>query len=260
VSYKSLFHNKYTTRSGIMVVTSKALGLALLSALALAAPFEDSTSQLDVRSADAIAEALLADEFEFGARDAAPEPEFEVADFSDDLIAREAEFDFEVEEPVFARDLGEVEEEGLVARDDDDEKPKKKKKGKKLSKKQELKQWRQVKKALRKQYKTYKKHNKKGTYLKFVKSIKSTIRRMSKRNKRLRNRVKSMKKSNKRLSKKNRNYKKQINSFKAFMKKNKLNDKFKSFMKEHSGKKDKKEKREAIAEPEAWAEAEPWAT
>ena len=86
-----------------MVVTSKALGLALLSALALAAPFEDSTSQLDVRSADAIAEALLADEFEFGARDAAPEPEpeFEVADFSDDLIAREAELDFDVEEPVF---------------------------------------------------------------------------------------------------------------------------------------------------------------
>lgn len=40
-----------------MVVTSKVLGLTLLSALSLAAPFEDSG--LAARNADAVAEALL---------------------------------------------------------------------------------------------------------------------------------------------------------------------------------------------------------
>lgn len=40
-----------------MVVTSKVLGLALLSALSLAAPFEEYS--LAARNADAVAEALL---------------------------------------------------------------------------------------------------------------------------------------------------------------------------------------------------------
>lgn len=84
-----------------MVVTSKALGLALLSTLALAAPFEDSINSLNARSADAIAEALLADEFEFSARDAQPEADLASEFGSEDLIAREAEFDFDFEEPVF---------------------------------------------------------------------------------------------------------------------------------------------------------------
>ena len=76
-----------------MVVTSKALGFALLSALALAAPFEDSATELSARSADAIADALLIDEFDLAARDAEPE-----ADFDDELIAREAEPEFEFDD------------------------------------------------------------------------------------------------------------------------------------------------------------------
>lgn len=78
-----------------MVVTSKALGLAILSALALAAPFEDSASSLNARSADAVAEALLADEYDFSARDAEPEADLAFEYGSEDLIARDAEYDFE---------------------------------------------------------------------------------------------------------------------------------------------------------------------
>lgn len=86
-----------------MVVTSKVLGFALLSALALAAPFEDSNSDLATRSADALAEALLADEFEFEAREAEPEADADLgSEFGvEDLIAREADFEFDMDEPVF---------------------------------------------------------------------------------------------------------------------------------------------------------------
>ena len=42
-----------------MVVTSKVLGLALLSGLSLAIPFDEATPALQARNADAIAEALL---------------------------------------------------------------------------------------------------------------------------------------------------------------------------------------------------------
>ena len=41
-----------------MVVTSKVLGLALLSALSLAAPFEETSSGLQARDADAAADAI----------------------------------------------------------------------------------------------------------------------------------------------------------------------------------------------------------
>ena len=76
-----------------MVVTSKVIGLTLLSALSLAAPFEDSG--IVARNADAVAEALL--EYDLEARDAEPEAEAdaEAYEFDDSLIARDAEADAE---------------------------------------------------------------------------------------------------------------------------------------------------------------------
>ena len=84
-----------------MVVTSKVLGFTLLSAIALAAPFEDANSDLATRSADALAEALLADEFEFEAREAEPEADLGSEFGAEDLIAREADFEFDLDEQVF---------------------------------------------------------------------------------------------------------------------------------------------------------------
>ena len=81
-----------------MVVTSKVLGLTLLSALSLAAPFEDSSSSIAARSADAIAEALLEfDELEI--RDAEPEAEAEAEAFDLEeamLAERDALEEFEL--------------------------------------------------------------------------------------------------------------------------------------------------------------------
>jgi hypothetical protein len=85
-----------------MVVTSKVLGLALLSTLGLAAPFEDNS--IAARNADAVAEALLNDaEFDLEARDAEPEaePEFE---FDSEIIAREPEA-IETYEQLFVSNL-----------------------------------------------------------------------------------------------------------------------------------------------------------
>ena len=84
-----------------MVVTSKVLGLALLSALSLAAPFEDSS--IAARNADAIAEALLEfDDLEIRDAEAEADPEAE----ADAEAEAEAEAEaFELEEGnLFERD------------------------------------------------------------------------------------------------------------------------------------------------------------
>ena len=80
-----------------MVVTSKVIGLTLLSALSLAAPFEDSS--IAARNADAIAEALLEfDDLEIRDAEADAVAVAEAFDLEESLLAErdalEEEFEF----------------------------------------------------------------------------------------------------------------------------------------------------------------------
>ena len=82
-----------------MVFTSKVLGLTLLSALSLAAPFEDSSSSIAARNAEAIAEALLEfDDLEVRDAEAEAEADAEAYDLEESLLAErealEEEFEF----------------------------------------------------------------------------------------------------------------------------------------------------------------------
>ena len=88
-------------RAGIMVVTSKVLGLALLSALSLAVPFDENSNNLQIRDADAyanaVAEAILNDDNLLEERDFF-DAELEERDLFDGELEERDIFDSELEE------------------------------------------------------------------------------------------------------------------------------------------------------------------